>query len=74
MKLILLSAFGLSIIGEGCQSKENKIALSDLKPNFSYLLNQKDCTLALDSFYFIRQTACMKNKRLYISGFHFLIF
>ena len=66
MKLILLSAFGLSIIGEGCQSKENKIALSDLKPNFSYLLNQKDCTLALDSFYFIR-TDSMNEKQASLS-------
>lgn len=56
----------------GCKPKENKIILPDLKPNFLELLNQRDTTLSLDSFYFIGIDTMNTKKALTHQRFAFL--
>ena len=47
-----------------CNSKQKEPVLPDLRPNFLTLLNQKDSTLSLDSFYFI-SIDTMNAKKAY---------
>jgi hypothetical protein len=72
MKIILSYAIVFQIIWSGCKPKENKILLPDLRPNFSELLNRKDSTLSLDSFYFIRIDTINEKKALIHQRFSFL--
>jgi hypothetical protein len=65
MKNIYLSAILFLTIWSGCKTEENKIILPDLRPNFFSLLHQRDSTLVLDSFYFIR-TDTMNEKEAQI--------
>jgi hypothetical protein len=72
MKIILICALVFSILWSGCKSEENKISIPDLRPNFSVLLNRKDSTLSLDSFYFIRLDTMNEKKALTHQRFAFL--
>jgi hypothetical protein len=72
MKIFLASAILFLIICPGCKPAENKISLPDLRPNFSALLNRKDSTLSLDSFYFIRIDTINEKKALTHQRFSFL--
>jgi hypothetical protein len=65
MKFYFLFIIFLTGICAGCKSKQDELLIPDLRPNFLQLLNQKDSTLALDSFYFIR-TDTMTEKRALI--------
>jgi hypothetical protein len=56
----------------GCKSRENKIVLPDLRPNFLQLLRQRDTLLILDSFYFIRIDTMNEKKALTHQRFAFL--
>ena len=55
----------------GCKQPENKINLPDLRPNFFALLNRKDSTLSLDSFYFIRLDTMYEKSALIHQRFPF---
>jgi hypothetical protein len=72
MKKKLLTAIVLMIIWLGCKQKENKIVLPDLRPNFIQLLHQRDTSLVLDSFYFIRIDTMNEKKALIHQRFAFL--
>lgn len=56
----------------GCKAEEKKIILPDLEPNFLELLNQRDSTLSLDSFYFIGIDTMNARKALTHQRFAFL--
>ena len=71
MKPFLLFAIFFWTIGSACKQNEEKISLPDLKPNFSYLLNQRDSTLSLDSFYFVRTDTMNEKKALTHQRFSF---
>ena len=53
------------VLCSACKQQEKKIILPDLRPHFSALLNRRDTTLSLDSFYFI-QMDTMNEKRAFI--------
>jgi len=72
MKMMLLPLLFLLIIWCACKTKENKIILPDLKPNFVQLLHQRDTALVLDSFYFIRLDTMNEKKALLHQRFAFL--
>ena len=55
----------------GCKPEENKIRLPDLRPNFLQLLNRRDSTLMLDSFYFIRTDTMNEKEALIHQRFPF---
>jgi hypothetical protein len=71
MKITLSAAILLSAILSGCKPEENKISLPDLKPNFLQLLNRRDSTLLLDSFYFIRTDTMYEKEALIHQRFPF---
>jgi hypothetical protein len=71
MKIVLSAALLFSVILYGCKPKENKISLPDLKPNFLQLLNSRDSTLLLDSFYFIRTDTMYEKEALVHQRFPF---
>jgi hypothetical protein len=64
MKIILSDAILLLVILSGCKQEESKISLPDLKPGFLQLLNSRDSTLLLDSFYFIRTDTMYEKEAL----------
>jgi hypothetical protein len=64
MKRIYKLSFVYLVLAGSCKPDEKKILLPDLRPNFSYLLNQKDSTLVLDSFYFIKTDTMNEKKAL----------
>jgi hypothetical protein len=70
-KIIFLYVFVFSIICTGCKPEDNKITLPDLRPNFQQLLNLKDSTLLLDSFYFIRTDTMYEKEALIHQRFPF---
>ena len=72
MKTILLYAIFICMIWSGCKPEENKISIPNLRPNFLHLLNQRDSTLALDSFYFIKTDTMNEKKVLILQRFSFL--
>jgi len=72
MKRIIVFPFWLLLFSIGCKPKENKILLPDLRPNFLALLNQRDSTLTLDSFYFISIDTMNAKKALTHQRFAFL--
>ena len=71
MKVILLSVTFLAFIWAGCKPEENKIGLPDLRPDFVQLLNRRDSTLLLDSFYFIRMDTMNEKLALIHQRFPF---
>ena len=62
---ILKYQFLILVIWSSCKQPEKKIVLPDLRPHFSALLNRRDSTLSLDSFYFIGFDT-MNEKRAFI--------
>jgi hypothetical protein len=72
MKFHFLYIIFLTGISAACKSKQDKLLLPDLRPNFLQLLNQKDSTLALDSFYFIRTDTMTEKKALIHQRFPFM--
>jgi hypothetical protein len=72
MRKNLFYPFLFLILWSGCKSKENTILLPDLKPNFAGLLNRKDSTLSLDSFYFITLDTISEKKAMIYQRFSFL--
>jgi hypothetical protein len=72
MKAGLFCRIFLVILWSGCKQKEDKILMPDLRPNFSQLLNRKDSTLALDSFYFIGKDTMNEKKALTHQRFPYL--
>jgi hypothetical protein len=63
--MIRLLIFVLSaLFWMACQPKEKGPALPDLRPNFLNLLNRRDSTLSLDSFYFV-SIDTMNAKKAY---------
>jgi len=62
----------LLLFAMACKPKENKIILPDLRPNFLAVLNQRDSTLTLDSFYFIGIDTMNAKKALTHQRFAFL--
>ena len=71
MKIIPFSVIVFSFIWPGCKPEENKIRLPDLRPNFLQLLNRRDSTLMLDSFYFIRTDTMNEKEALIHQRFPF---
>src|ERR1700704_5230084 len=71
MRIILLWVLFFSIIWQGCKQKEDKIFIPDLRSNFSALLNRRDTTLTLDSFYFIRTDTMNEKEALTHQRFPF---
>jgi len=71
MKIVYMSALFFSIIWSGCKTQENKMVIPDLRPNFLQLLNQRDSTLTLDSFYFIRTDTMNEKEALTHQRFPF---
>ncbi len=59
IRLLFLGLFWI-----GCKSKKKESALPDLRPNFLKLLNKRDSTLSLDSFYFV-SIDTMNAKKAY---------
>lgn len=72
MMKTIICPIGLILIMAGCTAKEKKIILPDLRPNFLQLLNQRDSTLSLDSFYFIGIDTMNAKKALTHQRFAFL--
>jgi len=72
MKIILFPALIFLFIWPACKPAENKIQLPDLRPQFSSLLNKRDTTLSLDSFYFIKTDTMNEKKALTHQRFSFL--
>jgi hypothetical protein len=72
MKPNFIFAILLSILGTGCKPDEKKIELPDLKPHFNALLNRRDSTLSLDSFYFVNMDTMTEKKALTHQRFSFL--
>src|SRR3984893_1709091 len=72
MKIILLFEIFILIILTSCKTNDDKILLPDLRPNFLELLNRRDSTLALDSFYFIKTDTMNEKKALIHQRFSFL--
>jgi hypothetical protein len=72
MKIIVLFEILYLILWTSCRPNEDKISLPDLRPNFLELLNQRDSTLALDSFYFIATDTMNEKKALIHQRFSFL--
>jgi hypothetical protein len=64
VNLMFCAAF-LGLFWIGCHSEIKGPVLPDLRPNFLNLLNKKDSTLSLDSFYFI-SIDTMNAKKAYI--------
>jgi hypothetical protein len=71
MKIILLSVIIYLFIWPGCKPEENKIGLPDLRPDFMQLLNRRDSTLMLDSFYFVRMDTMNEKLALIHQRFPF---
>jgi hypothetical protein len=71
LKPLLLPAIVFSIIWTGCKPEDNKITLPELRPNFLQLLNRRDSTLLLDSFYFIRTDTMNEKEALFHQRFPF---
>ena len=65
MRKILKYPFFIFFIWSACKPHEKKIVLPDLRPHFSAMLNRRDTTLSLDSFYFIGFDT-MNEKRAFI--------
>jgi hypothetical protein len=70
-KLIPHTIFILAICS-GCNHVENKIGLPDLRPDFLTLLNNRDTTLSLDSFYFVQLDTMTEKKALIHQRFSYL--
>jgi hypothetical protein len=70
-KIILLPAIIISVIWTSCKSADKKIILPDLRPDFQQLLTQKDPSLILDSFYFIRIDTMNEKEALIHQRFPF---
>jgi hypothetical protein len=71
LKMMICSIL-VALFSVGCKSKENKILLPDLRPNFLELLHQRDSTLTLDSFYFVGIDTMNAKKALTHQRFAFL--
>jgi hypothetical protein len=71
MKIIYKSVLLFLIIWSGCKTEANKMVIPDLRPNFLQLMNQRDSTLVLDSFYFIRTDTMNKKEALTHQRFPF---
>jgi hypothetical protein len=71
VKIILLPVIIFLFMGPGCKTEENKITLPDLRPDFLQLLNRRDSTLMLDSFYFIRTDTMNEKEALIHQRFPF---
>jgi hypothetical protein len=69
---IMISTVILGFLGFGCHSKKKDPALPDLRPNFLSLLNKRDSTLILDSFYFISIDTMTAKKAYTHQRFTFL--
>jgi len=65
MRKILKYPILIFFIWSACKPPAKKIVLPDLRPHFSAMLNRRDTTLSLDSFYFIGFDT-MNEKRAYI--------
>lgn len=65
MRKILKYQIFILVLSSACKQPEKKIVLPDLRPHFSALLNRRDSTLSLDSFYFIGFDT-MNEKRAFI--------
>ena len=52
------------VIWSACKQQDKKIIIPDLSPHFSDLLNHRDTTLSLDSFYFITLDTMNEKKSL----------
>ncbi len=72
MKIALLFEIFFLIIWPGCKPIEEKNLLPELRPNFLELLNRRDSSLTLDSFYFIRTDTFNEKKALIHQRFSFL--
>jgi hypothetical protein len=71
MKYILYGGILFMFFGPGCKAPEKKITLPDLRPHFQDMLNSKDSTLNLDSFYFIRLDTMNEKSALIHQRFPF---
>ena len=71
MKCILYFGILFMFFGLACKAPEKKITLPDLRPHFQALLNRKDSTLTLDSFYFIRLDTMNERTALIHQRFPF---
>ena len=60
------------VVCSACKQQERKIVLPDLRPHFSALLNRRDTTLSLDSFYFIGFDTMNEKRALIHERFAFL--
>jgi hypothetical protein len=69
---MMISSVFLGLFWIGCHSKKKEPALPDLRPNFLTLLNRRDSTLALDSFYFISIDTMTAKKAYTHQRFTFL--
>src|SRR5436305_10717336 len=67
---LIISVTGF--LWSGCKPDEKKIELPDLRPHFSALLNQRDTTLSLDSFYFIKLDTMNEKSAFIHQRFPFL--